>query len=187
MTAEQKANTIMAEHRPTIGRAMALLDKIREDPGTRLARKVIKLRVAVDRVAAVIEPHTPCSGGCSHCCHMAVTLSKAEAELIGREIGVAPRPVLLTLPRDDYVERYTRTPCPMLERGRCSIYEHRPIACRIHHTLADDPSCCDIYANPGASTPAFNMTEFNVAGAILSLESDGAGDIREYFPEGRHG
>jgi Fe-S-cluster containining protein len=35
----------------------------------------------------------------------------------------------------------TQTPCPFLEQGSCSIYEHRPLACRSHFSVKKPEYC----------------------------------------------
>lgn len=75
----------------------------------------------------------PC-GGCTACCTSSqfVTVAPDEAATLSRiPAGLlfpAPR-----LPRGHVLLGYDeRGHCPMLVEGRCSIYEHRPRACRMY-------------------------------------------------------
>jgi uncharacterized protein len=75
----------------------------------------------------------PC-GGCTACCtssqfvHIAPDETDTLAHIPGELLFPAPR-----LPRGHVVLGYDqRGHCPMLVDGRCSIYEHRPRACRTY-------------------------------------------------------
>ena len=35
----------------------------------------------------------------------------------------------------------TQTPCPFLDNGSCSIYQHRPLACRSHFSIRNPEQC----------------------------------------------
>ena len=57
-----------------------------------------------------------------------------------------------------------RVMCPLNERGRCALYDHRPMICRLHGIphglrrpdgrLLTGPGCDDYYAQCGNSDPA---------------------------------
>ena len=72
-------------------------------------------------------------------------------------------------------------PCTFLKNSVCTIYPVRPLACRTHFNLSDDPSLCDIVNKPGAEVPYFNFTALHVPFAQSFLEEPFA-DIREFFP-----
>jgi uncharacterized protein len=81
-----------------------------------------------DELFEAVLPKTPCKRGCSGCCHIPVHISMDEAALIQERTGtamIAPLP-----PRN-----FHGVPCPFLVNGECSIYEHRPFACRKHVVL----------------------------------------------------
>lgn len=73
----------------------------------------------------------PC-GSCTACCTSSqfVTIGPDETDTLAH----IPRPLLFPaprMPRGFLVLGYDeRGWCPMLDDGRCSIYEHRPNACR---------------------------------------------------------
>lgn len=95
-----------------------------------------------------------CRAGCSHCCHQAVGVSAPEVFAIYDELSKTRAPKEL----DAVLERIRRTddetrgmtsserwspehPCPFLEKGSCSIYEVRPLACRGKNSL--DATACE--------------------------------------------
>lgn len=144
------------------------------------------LRVLVDKAAALVAPFTPCREGCSYCCNMAVAVTQEEARQIalhtGREAVTIAGDLEATHARlEANVRRYSGVPCPFLVDSRCSIYEIRPMACRAHHSLADDAEPCDL-SKSKSSIPAIDLKGFETVYAITRLR-EGFGDIREFFPD----
>lgn len=54
-----------------------------------LDRKVIQLRAIADKVGELMAPFTPCSKGCSACCHKPALISEMDAMLVGEATGRA--------------------------------------------------------------------------------------------------
>lgn len=79
-------------------------------------------------------------------------LFKHEAELLARVSGRpkehVPPPTYEDLEGQD---EFRFTPCPFLVDGACSVYEHRPFACRLTHSLNENADACVLGAdgNPG--------------------------------------
>lgn len=85
-----------------------------------------------------------CTKGCTYCCHNMVSVSAPEAFLISTWLdGSRERPGEEALETDAWRERAAltmgkgleerfgkRLPCAFLQDGLCTIYEHRPLACR---------------------------------------------------------
>ena len=74
--------------------------------------------------------HVTCAEGCHSCCHPSLTLSEVEARLISAHLQAHPslRQRTLKLERDN---PHDGARCAFLnERGRCEIYEVRPVVCR---------------------------------------------------------
>ena len=61
-------------------------------------------------------------------------MTQLEAERLGSAIGRAPNTRQRYMPAEEGAYSYD-TPCPFLVEGECSVYEHRPFACRKHHSL----------------------------------------------------
>lgn len=132
-----------------------------------------------------IKDHVPCGKGCNHCCHMSVSVSSVEAEIIRRKTGVKPRSFpLRIMSQDQFVARFAKVRCPFLgEDGACQIYDVRPIACRTHYNLSKYPSVCDIVNYSGQKVANLNFSPVWDAQLGMSNNFD-FGDIRDYFPKG---
>jgi Fe-S-cluster containining protein len=115
---------------------------------------------------AKVRSTVACHAGCSHCCSVPVDVQAHEvffaAEYIQANFspadlaGVIERTAacrervagLGTRERDRL-----RQPCTLLRAGRCSIYQGRPEACRVHHT--SNPAVCAAHiANPDVDLEA---------------------------------
>ena len=103
-----------------------------------------------------------CAAGCSHCCRLEIPVTRAEGEvLVGwlREHRTAEeldairatlrgwlawyRTELPALPMSRVDAFFRHAPsCALLEEGRCSAYEARPITCR-NHFVSSPASECD--------------------------------------------
>lgn len=147
---------------------------------------VIVSRRLMDQVSCIVGPYTPCRKGCSGCCHMSVAISATEAAMIGEAIGVTPIKFpgldLMTVTQQDVVDRYKGVKCPFLEDGCCSIYAHRPAACRGYHNLYPDNSVCNLDAKQ--ETPAMNL--FLIEGVYaMGQYTEVIGDLRDFFPTGK--
>jgi hypothetical protein len=57
------------------------------------AKKIHWLHRAADVLGAAFGPHSVCRAGCSHCCHIPISLSATEARAIGKAIGRPPAAV----------------------------------------------------------------------------------------------
>lgn len=77
---------------------------------------------------------------------------------------------------------YHRQPCPFLKKGKCSIYDERPVACRLMFNLSDSPYFCntDIDAeNSYVMLLNLKELEFAFTGSFMNF---GSADIRDFFP-----
>lgn len=90
----------------------------------------------VDKTSAVVEPMTVCSAGCSACCSIPVGVTELEASYIARNANIKMQTVMQSS------ERHDTTPCPLLTQDRrCSVYQWRPLVCRVY-AVFDDPALC---------------------------------------------
>jgi len=101
-----------------------------------------------------------CQKGCHWCCHQAVYANSYElhflsekikssvsAEKISKYIEAADEKFAATSKMsEEEISRY-KTPCPLLENGACSIYEARPMACRIYLST-NLGTCLEFYKHP---------------------------------------
>lgn len=142
------------------------------------------LRALADRVNAAVLPNSACIAGCSHCCHISVTVTSFEADLIGEFTGRKPVTFKQSLQHNgEASDAYYGKPCTFLKEGRCSIYEVRPLSCRLHHSLGASPTLCDTRVEVMETVvPSLDLTSFWQAHAKL-MEKYTFADIRDYFPE----
>lgn len=90
----------------------------------------------LDKHLAGAYGHNKCTKGCSACCHVQVALPAIEAYYIEQRTGNK-----ITNWEMEKVDITKSSPCTFLKNGECSIYEHRPGACRVFMTF-DDPAIC---------------------------------------------
>jgi Fe-S-cluster containining protein len=139
-------------------------------------------RVA-DAFGRAVESYAACKAGCSHCCHIPVAMSRVEARLIGSKIGRGAANPPLSLKADEGIAVAYGNPCPFLKKGACSIYEHRPLMCRVHWNMDEDALLCELHPeiDAGIPVPYLDVTTFRklyifICGPLMA-------DIRRFFPE----
>jgi len=101
-----------------------------------------------------------CRKGCSFCCfqpvfavthefkylnnHINKLFSKAEKETILQK-AIRKDRIVRDLPKERMLGH--RLPCPLLTDGKCSVYEARPMACRIYQST-NVSTCRNDYEHP---------------------------------------
>jgi Fe-S-cluster containining protein len=149
-----------------------------------------RIDVMVKDAGKIIAKYTPCAVGCSACCHQAIVITKSEAVRIGEAVGRAPN-IAPTYTREtaesgalsaiqaEDVNLYTAKPCPFLLDNKCSVYDVRPMICRLHHSMHVDSRPCQHDAVH--DVPAMNFSQLERA--FVAMEgSFEAADIRVFFP-----
>lgn len=145
-----------------------------------------------------------CEKGCSYCCHIYITVSRLEAELVRRYVAAnfdqAAQDDLLARIRQhqrDYLrqeelellkddpeglenlfEAYLskQIPCPFLSpAGACRIYPVRPFACRSLLVISDPRDC---RRHKGIQIKPYNINEYVMA-SIANLSRKVFGDNGE--------
>jgi Fe-S-cluster containining protein len=148
--------------------------------------KIAALWKLTDQMMEYNGDNVACKRGCSHCCHIAVAMTPAEAEVIGKRIGREPeRDVNLRDNLDDFDFGY-HNPCTFLKEGECSIYADRPLACRVQYSLEGDAVPCELHPPESRYVNYLNTTKFDYALLqIVGIEKrEALADIREFFPKG---
>jgi len=146
-------------------------------------RKVIKI---ANRMVKALRPHVACEVGCTACCHLNTLIYEHEAkrlaEVSGRTMTTLPyRPMNVVLAEGD---KYNDRPCPFLVDRKCSVYEDRPLVCRVHHSLSDSALDCNPFVSSGRP-PMYNPDIVEVPYRIINAAVNPLepwGNIAEFFP-----
>jgi hypothetical protein len=160
----------------------ATLARLRRDSRSTRS-KIRELWRIADGFGSFTGEDVACRRGCSHCCHIAVSVPKQEAQLIGELIGRKPEPAPLRI-SFEHVSWGYHNPCGFLRDGECSIYEHRPLACRVHYSVDTDDLMCRLDPPHTNRVPFLNTARFTYA--LVDIVAEGSfphfADIREWFP-----
>lgn len=154
------------------------------------ARPVIRLKEVLNTADQIFDhagKFAACARGCGHCCHVSVPITQMEARYMGENLGITPVELKQSV-KHELTEYGSHTPCPFLANGECSIYEVRPLTCRMHMNFDRDNYWClhENWQKPEAEIPrptiqplidAYHMVINNVAPIM--------GDIRDFFPNGK--
>jgi Fe-S-cluster containining protein len=213
---EQERAEVLARARARAERIQSALDRTAESRLRAAActaktnrMRVVWLQRAADVVGRAVQQAggIACRQGCAHCCHIPVLLTTAEADEIARATGRvrAKHPAhgaraaellqssnserLLQEARAGAEDRYTGQPCPFLQSDQtCGIYDVRPLACRMHFSLADDERPCRLGGTHGGQTGAEVITLHVMARRVDDAVTLGLGqvvaDIRAWFAAG---
>lgn len=122
-----------------------------------------------------------------------VTISGFEAELLAKaSVRATTRPHmslrLAELRTESDIDasqaRLTGSACPFLQDATCSVYEHRPIACRTLFNLDDDDLLCrhapDNSDDAAASMPYADARMLKAL-SVMAQPGFVFADIREFF------
>jgi len=94
-----------------------------------------KDRRRFEQLALEILAYFDCSRCCKCCREMPIHLNDEAMERLYRIDGDA----LFDKMDENEVDNYLKTPCPYLEGDRCTIYDDRPMACRMFPFVAIRP------------------------------------------------
>jgi Fe-S-cluster containining protein len=127
-----------------------------------------------------VDPIT-CKKGCFFCCLQRVTITIEEAELLLEYANhidykidwdrIDKQANKKTEEEFDKLSLEDRKCVFLSKSGECSVYEHRPLACRQYHVITPKEDC-DPVVNPHGQVGRFNMTyaEIVTSGAWNSSE-----------------
>lgn len=154
------------------------------------ARPVIRLKEVLSTADQIFDhagKFAACARGCGHCCHVSVPITQFEARFMGENLGLVPVEQKKTI-KHELNEYGSHTPCPFLENGECSIYEYRPLTCRMHLNFDADNYWClhENWQKPEAEIPRPTIQPLIDAyhTVIRNVEPIMA-DIRDFFPNGK--
>lgn len=143
-------------------------------------RRVFWLHRLSDVLGDAARGKVVCDKGCSHCCYQPVMMSQTEAAYIAKHTGLK-----MSVPEKYSIVaqmQYLAQPCPLLKNGRCSVYEFRPFACRVHYSLDDTEDACKIVPGETIIAPYMDNMDFH----LVEIEALGEhalqnADIRDFF------
>ena len=146
--------------------------------------KMRKVHQLIDKFGAATDGKVACKKGCSDCCKMNVTISDIEAAQIADHTG--RRAVALKTSQMPDSSKFLGQPCPFLTANECSIYDHRPMACRQHFSFDETAYWC----HPSRSLTV-ELKQLSLSGIddaymqILTARgtSHNLADIRDFFPD----
>jgi Fe-S-cluster containining protein len=198
-------NAINERAQPVKRRHSQEFNRMMNDPAITVDALIIRLWKMVDEIGALAKPHAACRRGCSHCCHIPVLIPEQEANLIGRFIHVKPEKVEgITQARE--IRTGYDNPCPFLKDDQCSIYAHRPLACRQQFNMDRDALLCELVGDKASTVPYLNLRDYTNALVTITIHREetiarnpatghmvpclketapNVGDIREFFPRGK--
>lgn len=180
--AEAKVEKIKKRLKDSNVNALGLV--IQEDVPIKV--KILWLNALTDTLGKAMEDISPCKIGCSHCCKMAVNITPTEAEAISAKTGIPAAHVQDSAfnELDRYsVRKFSGVPCPFLLDDKCSIYDVRPFACRVHYSVDMDNLLCQIVPGEDIHTVSMNSENFNLIHiAAHGYQSFRCADIRYFFP-----
>ena len=142
--------------------------------------KMNRMKKAAQALSEVVTPLSACKAGCSHCCNISAVITDVEAEAMAKASGRKTR-----RPKDgisaDVLGKWFRAPCPFLIKGRCSVYEDRPLVCRLQFNISDTSQQCDTSIPPTESyVTMLNLSQLQNA-YVEAFHDHQWGDIRDFF------
>jgi len=94
---------------------------------------VRKVDAFFTRVLHKYSEHMRCAPGCDDCCRRDLSLYPFEVEKIVRAaLRLEPAARARVLERSRLAVADDEAACPLLEDGRCLVYDSRPVICRSH-------------------------------------------------------
>lgn len=194
--AQQRLVQAKAQAQRNDGRLRTQLRQLEKAPGIR--HKIYWLRELAGTFAEAVAPQAACTTGCAACCFQPVQVTLQEAEAIAAETGARMQtpPSWSNEPDMQYVGRA----CSFLQDSRCTIYEQRPVACRLMFNMDADALLCQMVPGALSHVPYADYsehkelyvrahlgrvkTEPEMQAALKALKM---ADVREFFPQGRKG
>lgn len=138
------------------------------------------LKEISQRISDIGSPITACGSGCNYCCYQAVSVSELEVRAISKLTGRKYTKPKNTSVHEDR-KKYLGVPCTFLDKGRCSVYEERPLICRTHLNLSNVNEICKVGNDLSHDVPYLDTSALTPAiGLICGVDFH---DIRDWFPK----
>jgi Fe-S-cluster containining protein len=116
-----------------------------------------------------------CSKGCSFCCHVHVSISKMEADILAKKFKtklLLSSPYLISQSKmQKFTDRDSNyTACVFLDpiTKSCMCYDDRPLNCR-KHIVASPPELCDTVKYPRGGIGVFGSLDLDTFLAAFEL------------------
>lgn len=184
MAAQRNAERLNKERGGQVNTVLRQLGVIAQ-PTTPAANRVQRIRFVAGQWSDLVSPVSACRNGCSHCCNVSVLIPRSEAQLIAKRTGAKlasnPPAEKLSPELEERVQVHAGSPCTFLRDGGCSIYEHRPLACRTLVNMDDTSILCELVPNVAVPVPYANSSMLRGIFTVVCQDELHA-DIREWFP-----
>lgn len=100
-------------------------------------RLVARVEAFGQAIRQLYPTQLTCHAGCDGCCYQQFTVFPIEAHHLAQAVtALSPARQQHLRQRLQQAEPWrcsaSPAPCVLLEHGRCSLYDHRPLICRIH-------------------------------------------------------
>jgi Fe-S-cluster containining protein len=185
--ASEKLDTFFSSVPPDLRQRVTSLPKRISQMNARTSIKLQEVLRTADLIFAYAGNFAACARGCGHCCHVHVPIADFEAKYIEDHTGTTPVALGRSL-RHDRMEFSGKTPCPFLTNGECSIYQSRPLTCRMHLNFDIDNFWClhENWNKPEATIPRPDIHPLMDAYHLLCGKTPPVvADIRDFFPNGK--
>jgi uncharacterized protein len=138
------------------------------------------------RVVSRYPNETKCNKGCSHCCHVRLTITGVEADAIYDEVASWSEDRKAQLAANVAAAAPDRC-VALAPNGRCLVYEARPIVCRSHGapirmrspgSLPVVETCRENFTThgPAAADADCILDQETLSAMVLAVDRDAGGD-----------
>ena len=160
-----------------------------------IKQKIFWLRELAGTFADAVAPHAACTSGCAACCYQPVAVTLQEAEALAKETGARMQTPAAWSTEADM--QHVGQACSFLQDSRCTIYQFRPIACRLMFNMDVDALLCQMVPGALSHVPYADYSdqkELYVRAHLgrvktgeemqAALKTLQMADLRDFFPQG---
>ncbi|CAK1951801.1 conserved hypothetical protein [Vibrio crassostreae] len=137
--------------------------------------KLKQLLKLADQLTSKLSAITFCKAGCGNCCHINVSVTEHEAQIISSFTGLELKEPLSLVKPD-----FHGTPCPFLVNEKCSVYSVRPFVCRRQVSVMPSEYWCHPDLSLDVNVPIVEFSELSNAFYAIAARSE-VKDIRQWF------